>query len=673
MNALHHIAHRIRNGSRLLKDEALELLKSHEIIDLGILADELNQKVNGDVVWFNEHRYLTLHHNPEPADGIGHLLERTGHLVTQGTTELRMGSAQPEFISADSLLRLVGRIKDQWPDVIVRAFSAGEILRYSSIEGISPEAFLRRCQAAGTDYLDGRTPHLSGGFQQPGRRRTPGKEDWLAIHETAHGIGLASEVALEYGRGESLAGIIGFLDDIRNLQDKTGGFLGFVPLPAQIQETSGGFYRRTIGTEDLKFTAVARIFLDNFKHIKASWGRYGQDIAQLILNFGANSLEGTVSNDNNSRVAGARPFRSMNRREIQSLIEKAPKHPVEHRGHPAGVVHQERAAREDIALLLYKAEQSHNLEPDEAIHLARHATPLQLGHCASIIKHQTMPNKQVGIMSRFMEIPPAVLSGERPVDLAAFADDDHPVVILDLGRPEHRESNTLNRISGILQEIQQERPGIDMIVLGLKALWRLAHYNNTSLLKAVATLKQYGVTSIESSPHETEDDLTTTEIINTHRLIHEGDITSVAKVEVAASYNGTDIPFWKNFIRRIGAMNEIQAETHGILGLKIEPARGSVISPSEYLQAVSLARICAKDIPNIITPFSRIPSLTAGRRTDQGGRRKMVTKFAPICIHFGANDFGLIGQEEEWTEIFRQELIRSGLETIRRSARFYPL
>jgi len=142
---------------------------------------------------------------------------------------------------------------------------------------------------------------------------------------------MRSNATMLYGHLESSADRVGHLARLRDLQDRTGGFQAFVPLPFQSANTplQSGRSRQAGGVDDLKTVAVSRLFLDNFGTIKAYWVLLGEKLAQVALAFGANDLDGTVVDERIGHEAGAESPRGMGREEILRLIRSAGKEPVE--------------------------------------------------------------------------------------------------------------------------------------------------------------------------------------------------------------------------------------------------------------------------------------------------------------------------------------------------------
>ena len=153
---------------------------------------------------------------------------------------------------------------------------------------------------------------------------------WLDIIRLAHRAGLKTNATMLYGHVESFADRVAHMGMLRELQDETGGFQAFIPLAFQPENSDLKLdIKGTSGLDDLKTLAVARIFLDNFDHIKAYWVMLGEKIAQVSLAFGVNDLDGTVVEEKIGHDAGAQSPQSLTKEGIVSLIRKAGRNPVE--------------------------------------------------------------------------------------------------------------------------------------------------------------------------------------------------------------------------------------------------------------------------------------------------------------------------------------------------------
>jgi aminodeoxyfutalosine synthase len=156
-------------------------------------------------------------------------------------------------------------------------------------------------------------------------------EGWLAIHETAHQLGMHSNATILYGHIEKYFHRIDHMSRLRKLQDKTGGFNTFIPLKFRNKDNDMSYINESSIIEDMKMYAVARIYLDNFPHLKAYWPMLGRQNAQLSLAFGVNDIDGTI--DDTTKIysmAGAEEQNpSMTTGQLVTLIKQVHRKPVE--------------------------------------------------------------------------------------------------------------------------------------------------------------------------------------------------------------------------------------------------------------------------------------------------------------------------------------------------------
>jgi aminodeoxyfutalosine synthase len=156
-------------------------------------------------------------------------------------------------------------------------------------------------------------------------------DGWLKIHETAHNLGMQSNATMLYGHIEKYSHRVDHMRRLRELQDKTKGFNTFIPLKFRNKDNDMNQVPESTVTEDMKMYAVARIYLDNFPHIKAYWPMLGRQSAQLSLSFGVNDIDGTI--DDTTKIysmAGAEEQNpSMTTAQLVTLIKQAKRKPVE--------------------------------------------------------------------------------------------------------------------------------------------------------------------------------------------------------------------------------------------------------------------------------------------------------------------------------------------------------
>lgn len=222
---------------------------------------------------------------------------------------------RPFSFYTDSLAAL----KSAYPEKVIKAFSAVEIEYFSSISGMSSSDVLKALQKAGLEMMPG------GGAEifDPEVRSVicPEKisaDEWLRIHETAHDLGIKTNATMLYGHIETSVHKMRHLETIRNLQEKTGGFLAFIPLAFHPENTFLSDIYPSTGVEDLRTIAVSRIVLDNVPHIKAYWVMLGEKTAQIALRFGADDLDGTIIKENITHAAGASSSEGLS---VETLVD----------------------------------------------------------------------------------------------------------------------------------------------------------------------------------------------------------------------------------------------------------------------------------------------------------------------------------------------------------------
>jgi len=202
----------------------------------------------------------------------------------------------------------------------------------TKLSGLTHEEVLRRLQAAGLGSLPGGGAAV---FADRVRRLVaPGKEHpdfWFRVHDSAHRMGIPTHCTMLYGHVETYEERIDHLLRLREQQDKTGGFLSFIPLAFHPENTV--FERRgfkfTTGADDLKMIAVSRLMLDNIPNVKAYWIMMGMPMAQLALHFGANDVQGTVVREKIFQAAGATSGTEQKIPELVRFIKDAGRIPVQ--------------------------------------------------------------------------------------------------------------------------------------------------------------------------------------------------------------------------------------------------------------------------------------------------------------------------------------------------------
>jgi aminodeoxyfutalosine synthase len=254
--------------------------------------------------------------------------------IHDGITEVHItGGLNPE-LGIDYYEELIGKIRKNYPRITIKAFTATEIAFIAEREGISTLEVLERLRRAGLDALPGGGAEiLSERLHKRFFPRKAGPETWLRVHREAHSLGLRSNATALFGHAETQEEIIGHLELLRDLQDETGGFMSFIPLPFQTGNNPLGRTMRPVPAHYiLRVLAISRLFLDNFPHIKAYWVMMGPRLAAVALASGADDLDGTVGLERVAHSAGAESPVGLAESEIREIIGWAGGFPVKRDG-----------------------------------------------------------------------------------------------------------------------------------------------------------------------------------------------------------------------------------------------------------------------------------------------------------------------------------------------------
>jgi len=344
------IAEKVMAGERLSFDEGVSLYDSGDLLTLGYLANHVRERLHGKRTYFNVNRHLNptnvcvascklcaFGRKPDAPASYTMALEEAFRIAGEGWSEAVtefhiVGGLHPD-LPFQFYLDLIRGLKERFPSVHLKAFTAVEIGYFSHITQTPIRDVLVKLKEAGVSSLPG------GGAEifAPAVRRVIcdhkiGAHTWLKVHRIAHELGMPSNATMLYGHIESSQDRVDHLLQLRNLQDETHGFQTFIPLAFHPANTELGklvFHTETSGFMDLKNVAVARLLLDNFSHIKAYWIMMTPRVAQVALRFGADDLDGTVVEEKIYHDAGARTPQAMTRHEIIRLIREAGQEPFE--------------------------------------------------------------------------------------------------------------------------------------------------------------------------------------------------------------------------------------------------------------------------------------------------------------------------------------------------------
>ena len=334
-------------GERLSFEDGVNLYHSPDLVELGSVANEINLRKNRVDVYFNVNRHINptnicalsckfcaFSRKPGEDGAYAYSDDEIAHrarvAADSGATEVHMvGGLHPRW-KLSNYTNIIRIVKETAPQLHVKAFTAVELDWLARKERKSVADVLVELREAGLGSLPGGGAEIFTPYVREKICDTKLTGDgWLDIHRTAHKMGLRSNCTMLYGHIEDIESRIDHMLRLRSLQDETSGFNVFIPLAYQPENNELGINRHTYGVDDLKTIAIARLVLDNFKHIKSYWVMTGDRVAQTALHFGANDLDGTVVEEKIANMAGSRAGMAMAKSKILRVIRDAGRIPVE--------------------------------------------------------------------------------------------------------------------------------------------------------------------------------------------------------------------------------------------------------------------------------------------------------------------------------------------------------
>ncbi len=337
---IERLADKVRNGERLAPAEALELYRRAPTHLLGRLADAvrarrhpgrivtyiIDRNVNYTNVCVAKCNFCAFYRDVGHADGyvlgFEEIFRKIEETIAVGGNQLLLQGGHNPDLPIEWYEDLFRAVKARYPDFKLHALSPPEVVHISRLAQIPVPAVIDRLVAAGLDSIPGggaeilvdrvrRLLHCYG---------KASSDEWLDVMRHAHRAGLRTTATMMYGTVETDEERIEHMTRLRDLQDETGGFTAFITWSFQPEHTERGGLEAT-GVEYLRTLATARIFLDNFDNLQASWVTQGGKVGQLSLAFGANDMGSVMIEENVVRAAGA--SYCMDEVEIVENIEDA--------------------------------------------------------------------------------------------------------------------------------------------------------------------------------------------------------------------------------------------------------------------------------------------------------------------------------------------------------------
>ena len=344
--ALEPIRDKVLAGQRLSFADGVALYRTPDLVGLGSLANHARERLHGDTAYFVWNTHLN-HTNVcaatcdfcafaakkgEPRAytlGLDEIFATVAALPKPVREVHIVGGLHPD-LPWSYFTDMMRGIKKARPDIHIKAFTAVEIFFFHKLYRRSVETVLAELKEAGLDSMPGGGAEI---FAKATRDKIiRGKADagqWLDVMRTAHRLGIPTNATMLYGHIESVEDRVDHLLRLRELQDETWGFVTYIPLAFQPWEAPAMDCPETTAFEDLKAIAVGRLMLDNFPHVKSYWIMIGPRLAQVGLSFGADDIDGTVTEEKIAHDAGAKTPQILTVHELVRLIREAGRRPIE--------------------------------------------------------------------------------------------------------------------------------------------------------------------------------------------------------------------------------------------------------------------------------------------------------------------------------------------------------
>jgi aminodeoxyfutalosine synthase len=339
---LNRIAEKVDAGERVTFEEGVDLFNTGDLNALGKLADTVRRRKHGKTTYFNVNRHFNhtnicvadckfcgFYRRARQEDAYTHSIEEGIEIarsaVNEGATELHIVGGLNTKLPFSYYTDLFSSLKREFPKLHLKALTMVELDFFSSFYKMSDEDVIEQLKAAGMDSCPGGGAEI---FAEPTRSRIcdhkTGGERWLELAGKVHKAGLKTNATMLYGHIETIEDRVDHFVRLREQQDATGGFQCFIPLAFYPPGTALSTLPGPSGVDSLKTIAVSRLMLDNFDHVKAYWVMLGKNLAQTALHFGANDLDGTITDGGElTHAYAAEGEVKMSKTELVALIENA--------------------------------------------------------------------------------------------------------------------------------------------------------------------------------------------------------------------------------------------------------------------------------------------------------------------------------------------------------------
>ena len=345
---LRPIAEKVEARQRISEADALTLYRSNDLNALGMIANVVRERKNGNYASYIHNRYINYSNicvlscqfcafaakkrDPHAFEyAIDEIVNVVNDALRLGITEVHMVGGLHPTLKKEWYLDLLHRLRALDPDLHIKAFTAIEIRHLANrIFHVSIRDTLEVLRDAGLGSITGGGAEIFDPFVRDKICR--GKEtaaEWLDVHRTWHQMDGRSTCTMLYGHIETLAHRVDHLRQLRELQDETGGFTGFIPFAFEPQTTVLSHIKPASAFEQLRNLAVSRIYLDNIDHLTAYWVSLGLPLSQVSLSYGVDDLHGTILEERIFHMAGATTPQQQSVAALEHAIREAGRDPVQ--------------------------------------------------------------------------------------------------------------------------------------------------------------------------------------------------------------------------------------------------------------------------------------------------------------------------------------------------------
>lgn len=348
--ALKRIGEKILAGERISFEEGVTLFEKGSLSFVGALANWVREQKHGNKTYFNRNfhieptnvcvftckfcSYSRLYaHREEGWElSIQQMMDIVKKYDGKPVTEVHIvGGVHPKM-NLSFFIELIQQIKAHRPELHIKGFTAVELDYMFRKAKLSVEEGMRKLHEAGLQSLPGGGAEI---FHPEVREQICADkvdaDGWLHIHKTAHQLGMHTNATMLYGHIEQYWHRVDHMERLRQLQDETGGFNTFIPLKFRNGDNEMSHVPESSVIEDMRLYAIARLYMDNFPHLKAYWPMLGRQNAQLTLSFGVNDLDGTIDDTTKiySMAGSEEQSPALSTAQLVSLIKQVKREPVE--------------------------------------------------------------------------------------------------------------------------------------------------------------------------------------------------------------------------------------------------------------------------------------------------------------------------------------------------------